>query len=270
MAEAGMKTRSYNLGVDAMRPPEDSVLLETVLAKRKKPLGLVIVESYPIVATVDWAFAGGKGIPRQAYWHDAERMRTLIKCSEIFSGGRKLLHLGEISSSLTHHFHMALCRLVHFGRGFELLEFALGREETAKPVALGPRCDGYVPVSHAISDIEWRELQKNTADRLDHPGKLRRQDAESQRVLLEERRLIESHGGRMLLLGTPTSKRAPLAPNVLSLIPFLDLSNPAEYPRLYERENWADHGHLNAKGAELFTRMLVERLIASRAAKNPR
>lgn len=44
MAARGESTRSFNLGFDGMRPPEDSYVLEEVLAHRTKPLKYVIVE----------------------------------------------------------------------------------------------------------------------------------------------------------------------------------------------------------------------------------
>src|SRR5262245_31919094 len=37
MAEGGKTVRSFNLGVDGMRPPEDTYLLEQTLAQRNKP-----------------------------------------------------------------------------------------------------------------------------------------------------------------------------------------------------------------------------------------
>src|SRR5688572_32965818 len=48
MAEAGHPLKAYNLGIDGMRPPEDTYILEKVLSNRTKPLRWVIVESNPL------------------------------------------------------------------------------------------------------------------------------------------------------------------------------------------------------------------------------
>src|SRR5437016_2606538 len=54
MAAAGTPTHSFNLGINGMRPPEDSYVLEQVLARRHRPLKLVVVECNPVHIMTDF------------------------------------------------------------------------------------------------------------------------------------------------------------------------------------------------------------------------
>jgi hypothetical protein len=41
---------------------------------------------------------------------------------------------------------------------------------------------------------------------------------------------------------------------------FIDLGNPLDYPNLYENENCFDYIHLNAKGSEIYTQIIIEEI----------
>lgn len=87
-------------------------------------------------------------------------------------------------------------------------------------------------------------------------------DAESQRVLQEKRRVIEAHGGRMLVVHPPRTQAETFypAPRFGPPIPVIDLSDPVKFPELFAPNYRKDDAHLNPAGAALFTRRLVEEI----------
>jgi hypothetical protein len=157
----GQPTRSFNLGFDGMRPPEDSYVLETVLAHRTKPLKY----------------------------------------------GDKLREM--------------------------------------RPGAL-------------------KKLRKGVADRLQKPAQPYFSDAESQRVLREKGRVIAGHGGKMVLFHPPLTQAEIYYPDPRfnPALPLIDLSGPGKFPILFDPQFRKDDAHLNPAGAKIFTRLLVERLLA--------
>ena len=75
-AEAGKPARMFNFGIDGMRPPEDTYVLEKALALRKKPLKLVIVECNNIRFEMRDEDAG---TVRAIHWHDWKRLSTMAR-----------------------------------------------------------------------------------------------------------------------------------------------------------------------------------------------
>ena len=84
MAEAGHPAKAYNLGIDGMRPPEDTYILEQALSKRTKPLRWVFVECSPIRLVMR---PEDRGTLRATYWHDLKR--TLVSLTAEMSAREK-------------------------------------------------------------------------------------------------------------------------------------------------------------------------------------
>jgi len=55
---------------------------------------------------------------------------------------------------------------------------------------------------------------------------------------------------------------ARLRSTPVQALPFLDFSDPGEYPELFEPENRYDGSHLNSKGAVVWSRLLADRVAA--------
>ena len=75
MAERTAPTRSYNLGLAGLWPPEDGYLIERTLAGRALPLRFLVVECNPIRLLLAPEY---RDTARAVYWHDATRMRILF------------------------------------------------------------------------------------------------------------------------------------------------------------------------------------------------
>src|SRR6202044_3122926 len=75
-ASLGCPVRSFNAGMPAMVPPEDSYVLEQILRRPHRRLRWVFLEVMPLGGQFDAALAG---TGRMDYWHDVRRMRLLTR-----------------------------------------------------------------------------------------------------------------------------------------------------------------------------------------------
>lgn len=271
MAAAGMPTHSFNLGVDGMRAPEDSFVLQAALAKRKAPLKLVIVECNKI-AVHSGDDAGIRGTLRIAYWHDLPRSFAVLEAMfarERVNRRRRWRSYRKIAAEVWGPFwydlDLFMQQAANLGRGNDWLKDQLGTAAPLSPQELGPKNDGYPTLPQIpISDSEWNIIQNQVADFMKKQVRPDFGDRPSQAELQFKRRLVEAHGGRMILVIPPLTGGFEFNPDPKygPAIPVLDFADPRRYPDLFARPNRQDSGHLNEKGAEIFTRMLVEHLSA--------
>ena len=256
MAQAGTPTRSFNLGVYGMRSPEDTYLLETVLAHRRAPLKFVVVEANPVMTRSE---VGVHGTLRAVYWHDFKRLWA------VWSGIMESKVEGGIfakTAALQYNLDVYLTKMLSLGRGREQLEARFANLPTSSSGSLGRRLDGYflddTPL-RVIAEANWQTLQKNLRKplRLDHGIRA------SQVELQAKRRLVEPFGGRMVTFAPPLTGMKIFVPDpkMQPPLPCFNFSMPDRYPELYRKENRFDEGHLNQQGAEFFTRRLVEQLV---------
>ncbi len=266
MAAGGTPTRSYNLGIDGMRPPEDGYLLEQALAARSSPLRFVIVECNALKMEVP---EDNAETMRAVYWHDLPRMSALWGLT--FAPGYEGEHrsIGKRISSgwgnLRHfsdHAKLGLWRNAHVGSGNERVLAAIGIAPSAPTfIEVGPRKDGYRPPTTAerMGGKLLRDYEHRLAEILAHSARADLGDAESQREVVRKRDLILANGARPIFIAPPL-----LAPTVFTPmcgVIFLNFADPARFPALYAIENRRDTGHTNSAGSELYTRLLSEALL---------
>jgi hypothetical protein len=272
MAEAGRPTHSFNLGIDAMTSPEDAFVLEEVLAKRHRPFNLLISECYPI--QTEYSRKSLNGTLRHVYWHDLKRLTTVIRslCERNLEEKKKLLRgiksykqqWGAIGSQVPLYFSNA----VHVGRGLECLESTLTPRVALSTQPLGPSGDGYVPAAEVpIDDAEWLQIQKEVLDWKKKAIKSTFNTPESQRLIQEKEKMVHAQGGTLVLFIAPSTGGHFLpSPQFPLTSPVFDFADPSRYPEFFERPNRLNVGHLSRQGAELFTRYLVEQLVAFQRA----
>ena len=275
MAAGGQPTRSFNLGFDGMRPPEDSFVLETVLAPRTQPLKYVLVEGNALRVNLD---ADSRGTMRASYWHDLRRCGVIARATLGMTSADETTWFGVWSDRFSsigtflEHLPPALARATNLGRGLEWLPDALLAEppETLSSANLGARFDGYHEGDklREMRPGDLKKLRKGVADRLKKPAQPYFSDAESQRVLREKGRVTAAHGGRMIFFHPPLTQPEIYYPDPRfnPVLPIIDLSDPGKFPILFDPQFRKDDAHLNPAGAKIFTRLLVERLLA-RAAR---
>ncbi len=272
MTEAGAPAHSFNLGINAMRPPEDTYVLESVLSKRRTAVKLVICECNPVFF-YDSASAGN-GTERLAYWHDAKRtMAMLLEMAEETRQGKGWLgrswkSYARLATNATLQVSLFLTHCANFGRGSETLAIELGISSPAILGNDGDRTDGYEPHEpgrDAIDDADWKIFSQMREDRLRKPAALVATTREAQIQLRDKQRLIAASGARMVLFRPPILRDefAP-DPQLLPGVPIFNFANPARYPELFDRTSRFNMGHLNAAGAKIFTRLLATRVAAWR------
>ena len=268
MAAVGQSTRSFNLGIDGMRPPEDTYVLEQILGHRKTPVRWVLVECNALRLSMR---EEDQETLRAVYWHDWKRLVTLFRRAFLADEKKRNWRdrVGEVLEVWPDFFEHAeywAQRATHLGEGHDWLE-KLMRNRASSPMPLfdlGPRRDGYRasespeqmdPVKHAAYEQELAAMHAN-------PPRVTYGDRVSQAELQEKKRLIEAAGGKMVLLIPPFAgsrffhpQPGPSAPIVL------DFSSPTKYPQLFAPEHHSDSGHVNRAGSELYTREIVRALL---------
>ncbi len=259
----GKPTRMFNLGIDGMRPPEDTYVLEKALALRHKPLKLVIVECNNIRFELRDEDAG---TVRAVHWHDGKRLATMAQLA-FFSDKKKRNFADSMKQRFDafpefwEHAEYWFQNVTQLGRGNDLLsERVFESVRVRNPIGRdgfkdSPTRSGLVGAELARYEKDVSEMRK-TAPRFD------RSEWVSQAELVEKRRIIEKAGAKMVLVVPPypmTKRFLPEDPAEQSEV--LDFSNPNEFPDLYSPANRLDEGHTNRAGSKIYTRLIAERII---------
>jgi hypothetical protein len=265
MTAAGHPVKTYNLGIDGMRPPEDTYVLEQALRKRRKPLRWVFVECSPLRLAMR---PEDRGTLRATYWHDARRTATLFRRAFLADEKKRkwkdrfkqiARYWPDFEDHAEYFFHNA----TQVGRGYVAVENFLfdGRQPGLTMWDVGPRRDGYRKSDHPeqMPPAELAIYQQQVARMRTQPPKVDYGDRISQAELREKQRIIEKAGGKMILLMPPyTATRFFYPKHEGENAPLLlDFSSVEKYPALYAPENHSDSGHLNRAGSEIYTREIV-------------
>lgn len=263
MAAGGKPVRTFNLGVDGMRPPEDTYLLEKALALRRKPLKYVIVECNNIRFELREEDAN---TVRAVYWHDWKRLSTLAAFA--FLGDQKKRNIAErmkrhldVFPEFWEHATYWFQNVTEFGRGNELLSAQVFNSKVLmKPIGADGFHDSPVGpglIGKELADYEKRvETMRKTRPRFD------RSEWVSQAELAKKRRMIEQAGAKMILVVPPYPMNKRFLPDdPAAQAAVIDFSNPLEFPELYTPNHRLDEGHTNRVGSEIYTRHIAERLL---------
>jgi hypothetical protein len=269
LTAAGHPVKAFNLGVDGMRPPEDTYVLERALRDRKKPVRWVFVECSPLRLVVR---DEDRGTLRASYWHDWKRTLTLFRRAFLADEKKRKFRdrMKEIFREwpdFQEHAEYFLETFAHLGRGYMLLENQLlrGGQPPTTMWELGKRRDGYRPSDQpeqmpaGLRAVYEKQLAVMKA----RPPRLDDGDPISQQELREKQRLIEKAGGRMILVMPPYAAKRYFypKPDGGQTPMVLDLSSLEKYPALYAPEHRSDSGHLNRAGSEIYTREIVRLLL---------
>ncbi len=257
-AAAGRPTHSFNLGVNGMRPPEDTFVLEAALAFRKTPLKAVIVESN--FFRLESPTNKNANAERIGYWLDLERFLAVIQCLQETRDSALAHRTGRVGI-LFYYCRKFAARELNLGRGLNLVKARFGNPVKSLDRQLGENWRGEkIGIDPPIQEEQWQILQEKLADLAKKPSEALYGLSADQKEVYRKRRLIESHGGRMIVFTPPPATQNWLKPNpkMTGDIPIVSFSDVSKYPEFYKREHLADAGHLNQIGADLFTRALAE------------
>jgi hypothetical protein len=271
-AACGLRTKSFNLGVDSMRPPETDYLIDQVLAARPKNLRWIFIENNPIRLSIE---TQRRGTVRAGYWHDLKRMAVLARTAFLTRERPKKFRLGKWLQSwveplgdLWPHVPLFAGNFVNIGRA-SILVARLSDEppEEGDPLGIGEHGDGFLETGRGevIAPAQLRELERNMAERRAKAVEIDYGDEPSQRNSEALLTRLEKTGARIIQLIPPTTGRRKFHVRTEAKGQRLvfDYSDIEKYAVLYEPRHRIDPDHLNHAGAELFTRTLAQEFCAA-------
>ena len=280
MAERGLDLKSFNAGVAAMTPPEDAYVLDEILRHPHGRLRWIFIELAPLRSVIDLERMGTE---RTEYWHDWERFILVTK--------RAIQHAGQVRKSpgpgpaglrqeqieayvrlLTDwaaHVRIFAAKSVHFGRGAVLaggVVIPKRKKRIKADDALGTYGDGWSHSGEARQRMSGETLaayEHAHTERLQRRARKDTEDGVSDEALEILLAKVRRAGAVPILIVPPTPVEGHYfpPPDRARELAILDFSDVNEYPDLFRNENRQDINHLNAAGADVFTRILADRFL---------
>lgn len=260
LAARGLATRSFNLGVLGMVPPESFFLLDQVLAARGPGLRTVFLELAPLQMRVKRVHTR-----RFDYWHTPRYTLDVLRAIadtdwpwrvKVSQGGK--------------HLETLLRKLLYVGRGRALLASLGGAQPDPSP--LGPDGDGWLSGEDDTTNrMELRAGQLGAVDEevlaervaaLQGGAAGRQQGEVGMELLARALARVRAAGATPILFAPPRLEgRAALLALIRAEldVEVLVFNDPQRYPEFYAAENRFDMGHLNREGSLLFSRALAAR-----------
>lgn len=264
----GGRFRSFNFGISSMHTPEDTYLLDLILAQSHRRLKWVFIEIdfFDLPVQKDEA-----GTARGVYWQDWPRMAAIFH--RLFGETnlwtfRGMRNVRNESGTLFDHSMLFLQRSFCLGQGSDLLRrwlFHIPRE-TMDAKALGEWGDGWLPALAPNADSETthaNSLRSLLAERVKIPPRKDEAGQGSQDDLAVTLEKVEAAGAMPVLIIPPRTRQYYFYPQraLADRYPIVDTCDPIRYPELYQYDLRIDGSHLNRSGAEIFTRIVAARFL---------
>ena len=274
----GLALKSFNAGVVAMLPPEDGYMLDQILRRPHRRLRWVFIELSPFNSGQDPHLTGTERI---GYWLDWERLVLLSKRAinqfrkVRFSkaqrrrtpwADRMAAYAKPITQGLD-TVRLFAVKSVSLGRGATLAaRLVTPATRDAAGDSLGRYGDGwsYLGDDHQrMSGEELASYEQAYAERLETPSRKDFHDELGQEALELLLAKVARAGARTILFVAPTPDTRHYFPPPAreQALTIFDFSDVREYPELFKTENRQDIEHLNAAGAEVFSRILAQRFV---------
>lgn len=263
--ERGAKIRSFNLGFDAMLPPETFFMVEKILASKPHRLRWMFVE---IAQLRGDALPGGNDTARALYWHDLRR--TLWACRSVLAetgakrdAEQKVLSARHAREFCALHARLFLKNFANLGRGFDMLLSKNKKARSKKQIAkvIGADRDGFLPEEKdARAEANNTVIETRVALLKKESTRARREDPVTEKAFAENAQRIRAAGVTPIFLIPPTMLRLPAYTATRRDAAHVFAFDDADaFPMFYEAKNRYDAEHLNPAGAEIFTRLLAQR-----------
>jgi hypothetical protein len=264
-AERGLQTRSFNAGIDGMQPPEDAYFLDEILKYRPKRLQRVFIEINQIRASVDQA---KRGTERAVYWHDWERLEEEFR--EALDDVKESRHLrGKIKAlwgpmgDFSEHIPLFIQNMSNLGRGAGLVDRTVRPEQPRVLwTGLGARFNGYLGIEGAtMTEADRADYAAEIALRRTRPPNTVPGSATNREAVRRMAEKLEVIGVTPIFIVPPSIPSQNFRPSAeaKSAPAVFDFTGIEQYPALYEESVRLNASHLNAAGAETFSRALAER-----------
>jgi hypothetical protein len=251
MREAGRPTRTFNLGISGMFPPESGYVLERLLKTSPRHLKWVFIELDELETSIPIEEASRRSL----YWHDWKRTSLVL---------RKIVD-GDDHGDARHlfFFHSALFakNFTNIGRKIDLAWWIshLGKKD-ALPKGVGPGFDGYVPQLKKMSAAEVAAYEAGL-ERAAAQAEFGFVSASTEQAYRQWADEVRKVGATPIFLVPPRTAQNKIGFRPESgLAGAVMLFNDAKaYPQLYLNEVRVDADHLNGTGAEEFTELVARK-----------
>jgi hypothetical protein len=255
MAAAGKPTRSFNLAVAGLMPPESLYMTRTMLAMRPPRLRTVFLE----VASAEPIPDMNNLTERDIYTQDASSLIHGLKRAQLdLRVTPQEFRWQQVSDDLSYSVLTFAQNELNVGRLASASDLAVDPEKYG-PLTLGPDRDGYVPARNPLSKRSRRKLEMELESIRKGIAKERPKDDLNEEDYAHTRDLLEAHGVELILVTAPVAlrdyhARVDLPPGVR----FLAFDDPDRHPELFEPEHRSDSDHLNNSGARIFSQELAD------------
>lgn len=261
--EQGHAIKVYNFGIPGLRPHEMQVVLDDLVAAKPQRLKYVFIEVmewYPPILN------DLKNGDRTVNWHTLSNSLSAIQTVWL----QPISDAEKWDQTLCHSSHW-LSRLANYGRGLQRITQLVWLAEQTETMN---RQNGHVSTDQErgryfdrrrttflkkYRDISLKQISEIDATNA-QAGSL---DTFSLDALLEQRRKLLDAGLVPVYVlpnvrwGTPNLH---LLQSEGHLDKMLIFNQRSKYPGLYVEEHYFDRGHLNGKGAEIFTKLMAAEL----------
>jgi hypothetical protein len=262
-SKQGQQLNAYNFGVPGLRPHEMQLQLDNIVAAKPRKLKYVLIELmewYPPILN------DLKNSDRTVHWHTLGNTVSAIQTVWL----QKISLSKRLDQSLVHADRW-LKRFTNYGRGLQRIA-----QLNALPVQTTTlkRQHGFVSTDQERGPYFDRRretfLKKYRDVSLKQIAEIDAKNRETGSLeefplnaLLKQQRKLKRAGLTPIYVlpnvrwGTPGLHLLKSQEHLDNILIF---NLRSEYPELYVEEHYFDRGHLNAKGASHFTRLLADQL----------
>jgi hypothetical protein len=258
---AGFSHRSFNFGADGALPPQEFYIIERLLEMRPRTWRWVFIELNEVQVHLS---SGSEGTQQSVYWHDwsstAIIFQKLLDLDVKEKFKRRRNQFWQSRGTLWLHTDLLLKNFANVGRAESLRETIWPKPSSFDPTGeLGPGHDGFGPVNRQLTPEQTKAYQRWLAH---EAAKNQLLDPYASKRFPFYAQQFRALGATTIFFVTPASPS--LVPSMLgtdSTTPVLAFNDPQRYPDLYRPEARLDEAHLNAAGAENFSRVLAQRFV---------
>ncbi len=267
---------TYNLGINWLFAPESFYVMDQLVTTDNLPLKCVVIE----LSKIQFIDYSNLHTARTKYWYNFSDFVFTVRA---VANSNFAVH--ERIATISAHGISYVDQLLNLGYLTEAFHFkTVTKNISAKPVTAG--INGFLP----LNETEATTVEENVNERHqkflqdtsvvtrrydisvkqfrkfeENPELLTRYNRVYAEALNERIRIAKSRGIHLVFLLTPRidqnqyNELIPLF-NAINPQHRIEISDARNYPELYLSQNSFDETHLNARGADLFTTLLSEKL----------
>ena len=276
---SGHRWRSFNTAMDGMTTAEGFAMVRRLLALHPRKLKYVFFEAQ-FAITAGTPAGDQKVTERDVYWRDWE---SLLSGFRMFDMGLALpsgtlagapysfQRWNDFGPFLAANVRLWIRNVTNVGIAMEILRGSIDALPPRPPLSrqefneasLPSNWDGYYAMSNPMSAATLTTYRKAFTSMQDRPARPR----PSPMMRSELERFVQEMTAKnieVVFVVPPSAKGGRGSGiNVPSGSRLLAYDDFTRYPQFYEEENRLDTEHLNARGAEIFTRALAQEFIHS-------